>query len=97
MRHHSTSYENEEDYNPFTENTVVVIGRVDRVPQPEVLPQTRTWSKEYKQTVRGTVDLSAEGRVVNPVITSYSEMPDAIAKLAPTPDKVGLTVNNSLK
>lgn len=74
---------------------MVITGRVDRVPQPEVYSQTRTWSKEYKQTVRGTVDLSPEGRVVNPVITSYSEMPDSIAKLAPTPDQASLQLDLS--
>ncbi|VDD76622.1 unnamed protein product [Mesocestoides corti] len=87
LRHHSTSYDVDEEGQPFTENTVVVTGKVLRTATHEVHQPIRTWSKEYKQTVRGTVDLSPEGRVVNPIITTYSEMPEALVDLAPTPDK----------
>ncbi|KAL5107838.1 hypothetical protein TcWFU_006147 [Taenia crassiceps] len=87
LRHHSTSYDEDTGEKPFTENTVVITGRVDRMPKQEVAPATEVWSKEYKHTVKGTIDLSPEGRIMNPVITSYSEMPEALVDLAPTPDQ----------
>ncbi|CDS39441.1 expressed conserved protein [Echinococcus multilocularis] len=87
LRHQSTSYEEDTGKQPFTENTVVITGRVDRIPKQEVAPVTQMWSKEYKYTVRGTIDLSPEGRIMNPVITSYSEMPDALVNLAPMTDQ----------
>lgn len=60
------------------------------MPRQEVAPAAEIWSKEYKYTVKGTIDLSPEGRIMNPVITSYSAMPDALVDLAPTPDQVSL-------
>ncbi|VDK40564.1 unnamed protein product [Taenia asiatica] len=87
LRHHSTSYDEDTGGQPFTENTVVITGRVDRMPRQEVAPATEIWSKEYKYTVKGKIDLSPEGHIMNPVITSYSEMPDALVDLAPTPDQ----------
>lgn len=93
LRHHSTAYNNDLDEQLFTENTVVITGKVEKVPLQETVLPTQIWSKEYKQTVKGTVDLSAEGRVINPTITSYSELPDALVKLAPTPDQVGFLIS----
>ncbi|KAM3172024.1 hypothetical protein ACTXT7_015395 [Hymenolepis weldensis] len=86
LRHQQTSYDDLDDPT-FTENTVVITGRVERLPQPEAITPTHTWSKEYTQFIKGTVDLSPEGRVVNPTISSYSELPDSLVKLAPTPDQ----------
>ncbi len=88
LRHNSTSYDFSDEEGYLTENTVVVTGKVERSHTPEMKQPTRTWSKEYKHTVKGTVDLSPEGRVMNPVVSTYSEMPDALVNLAPTPDKV---------
>lgn len=89
LRHSSTFHLDETDGETNTENTVVVTGKVERIPQSTEKPQpTRVWSKEYKQTVQGTVDLSADGQVVNPVVKTYTEMPDALVNLAPSPDKV---------
>lgn len=86
LRHQQTSYDDLDDPT-FTENTVVITGRVEKLPQPEAISPTRVWSKEYKQFVKGTVDLSPEGRVINPTITSFSELPESLVKLAPTPDQ----------
>nr|CDS32212.1 expressed conserved protein [Hymenolepis microstoma] len=86
LRHQKTSYDDLDDPT-FTENTVVITGRVEKLPQQEVLSPARVWSKEYKQFVKGTVDLSPEGRVINPTLTSFSELPESLVKLAPTPDQ----------
>lgn len=86
LRHQQTSYD-ELDDQTVTENTVVITGRVEKLPQTEAISPTRVWLKEYKQFIKGTVDLSPEGRVINPTITSFSELPESLVKLAPTPDQ----------